>query len=102
MFALVRADRCRQDDLGRQIAAQYALRHGLGVGLIGIDTYRVAGQDQLRRYGDLIGINVHIVHDVRGLVDTLAMLVDKRLVQSTRPGWASATRGSRRCSRICR
>ncbi len=64
-----------------KIAARYALRHGAGqVGLITADAYRVGAQDQLRRFGAMIGITVHAAQDAQALTGLLKMLSRKKLV----------------------
>lgn len=44
-----------------KIAANLKLREKKKVGLITLDTYRIAAVDQLRRYADLIGIQLEVV-----------------------------------------
>jgi len=44
-----------------KLAANYKLRMGLRVGLITIDTYRIAAVDQLRTYADIIEVPVRAV-----------------------------------------
>lgn len=81
VFALVGPTGVGKTTSAAKMAAHCALRHGAHrVGLIGIDTYRVAAQDQLRRYGDMIGIDVHTVRDSRALLDTVSRMADKHLV----------------------
>jgi flagellar biosynthesis protein FlhF len=81
VFALVGPTGVGKTTSAAKLAAQCALRHGAHkVGLIGIDTYRVAAQDQLRRYGDMIGIDVQTVRDGTALLDTLSRMSDKHLV----------------------
>lgn len=39
-----------------KLAASYKLRHGLRVGMVTCDTYRIAAVDQLRTYANIIGL----------------------------------------------
>ena len=81
VFALVGPTGVGKTTSAAKIAARFAREHGADVvGLISVDAYRVAGQDQLRRYGRLIGAAVHTAHDAQGLHDLLHLLRDKRLV----------------------
>ncbi len=64
-----------------KIAARFALRHGVqSVGLVTMDAYRIAAQDQLRAFGQLIGVPVLAAHDAEELGRHLATLADRRLV----------------------
>jgi flagellar biosynthesis protein FlhF len=64
-----------------KIAARYALEHGPdSVGLISADAYRVAGQEQLARYGRMIGVKVLTARDASELAELLIRLQDKSLV----------------------
>lgn len=44
-----------------KLAAGYRIKHGLSVGLITVDDYRVAAADQLRTYAELIQCPIRIV-----------------------------------------
>ena len=44
-----------------KLAASYALRQGLKVGLITADTYRIAAVEQLRTYANIIGVPLAVV-----------------------------------------
>lgn len=58
-----------------KLAATYKLRHGLRVGLITADTYRIAAVDQLRTYADIIGLPLRVAmtpSEVRAAVHSLA------------------------------
>jgi flagellar biosynthesis protein FlhF len=44
-----------------KLSANLKLREKKSVGLITIDTYRIAAIDQLRKYAELIGVPVHVV-----------------------------------------
>ncbi len=43
-----------------KLAATYKLRHGLKVGLVTADTYRIAAVDQLRTYANIIGLPLQV------------------------------------------
>jgi flagellar biosynthesis protein FlhF len=64
-----------------KIAAQYAMRHGAGqVALITADVYRIGAQEQLRSFGQMLGVPVHVAHDRAALQELLGLFRDKRLV----------------------
>ncbi len=64
-----------------KIAAQFALRHGVGsIGLLTVDAYRIGAQDQLRTFGRLLGVPVHVVHDATGLAEFMNIFMNKKLV----------------------
>ena len=58
-----------------KLAANLKLREGKKVGLITIDTYRIAAIDQLRKYADLIGIVLTVVNnpeEMKAAVDSMS------------------------------
>jgi len=64
-----------------KIAAHFAMKHGAAsVGLITVDTYRMAASDQLRAFGRLLNIPVHTARDGASLVDLLDLFTNKKLV----------------------
>lgn len=64
-----------------KLAAQCVKAYGVNsVGLITLDTYRVAGYEQLRSYGRMMGVVAHLAHDRAALKDLLNLLSGKRLV----------------------
>jgi flagellar biosynthesis protein FlhF len=64
-----------------KLAATFAARHGAGqLGLISLDAYRMAGQEQLRSYGRILGVPVHTAHDRASLEDLLDLLSGKKMV----------------------
>ena len=63
------------------MAAKFARRHGVAeVALVGLDNQRVGAQEQLRMYGQLLGMQVHIVQEAGALKSTLQSLQKKALV----------------------
>jgi flagellar biosynthesis protein FlhF len=58
-----------------KLAANLSLRDGHRVGLITIDTYRIAAVEQLRKYADIIGSPLRVVttpQDLRQAVESMA------------------------------
>ena len=54
-----------------KLAAQHALRHKRKVALITLDTYRVAAVEQLRIYGNILGISVDVALTCEDLASML-------------------------------
>ncbi len=81
VFALVGPTGVGKTTTAAKIAAHCALRHGVdSVGLVTVDGYRIGAHEQLKSFGRLIGIPVHVARDAAGLGDALALLARKRLV----------------------
>src|SRR5581483_2446107 len=60
-----------------KLAAHYRLRERLRVGLITVDTYRIAAVEQLRTYADIIDLPMEVVStpgEMRQAVERLAEL----------------------------
>ncbi len=81
VFALVGPTGVGKTTSAAKIAARYALENGpQEVGLISADAYRVAGQEQLARYGKMIGVKVLNARTADELSELLIRLQDKSLV----------------------
>lgn len=64
-----------------KLAARYALKHGPeNVALITLDSYRIAGHEQLRVFGRILGVTVKELSDPAQLEPTLRQLRRKSLV----------------------
>ena len=66
-----------------KLAASYKLRHGLRVGMVTCDTYRIAAVDQLRTYANIIGLPFEVAltpsqmkRAVNSLSDCDVILID--------------------------
>lgn len=59
-----------------KLAANLQLREGRRVGLITIDTYRIAAVDQLRRYAELIRSPLKVVSSAEDLRDAVSAMRD--------------------------
>ncbi len=81
VFALVGPTGVGKTTSTAKIAARFALRHGTqSIGLITVDAYRIGGQDQLRSFGRMLGVPVHVAHDAPSLNDFLQLYQSKKLV----------------------
>lgn len=63
-----------------KLAANFKLRAGLRVGLVTVDTYRIAAVDQLRTYAEIIDIPMKVVSGPRDMPRVLNELSDLDLV----------------------
>lgn len=63
-----------------KLAANFKLREGARVGLITVDTYRVAAVEQLRTYAELIDLPMHVVSSPREIRHALQELAAMDLV----------------------
>jgi flagellar biosynthesis protein FlhF len=63
-----------------KLAANFRLNGHYDIGLITIDTYRVAAVEQLKTYGDIIGIPVEIVTTPTALRDAIHGFRDKEII----------------------
>ena len=81
VFALVGATGVGKTTTAAKLAAHCARVHGANsVGLITLDTYRVAAHEQLRAFGRMLGVVAHLAHDRAALQDLLGLLGNKRMV----------------------
>ena len=64
-----------------KIASRYVFKHGSqDIALVTTDTYRIGGHEQLRIYGNILGVEVHASKDAQELQQILHQLKDKKLV----------------------
>jgi flagellar biosynthesis protein FlhF len=63
-----------------KLAANFKLRDGAKVGLVTVDTYRVAAVDQLRTYAEIIDLPMHVVSSPREMRHALDELREMDLV----------------------
>ncbi len=63
-----------------KLAAHFKLREGKTVGLITIDTYRIAAVDQLKTYARIIDVPLEVVLSPEELVDAVARMRSMDLV----------------------
>lgn len=63
-----------------KLAANFVLKEGYKVALVTADTYRIAAVEQLKIYGDIIGVPIEIVYSPEELKAALKRHEDKHLV----------------------
>ncbi len=63
-----------------KIAANFSLIGDKNVGLITVDTYRIAAVEQLKTYAEIIGIPVQVAYSPRELKDCIERMADRDLI----------------------
>lgn len=63
-----------------KLAANFALVADKRVGLITMDTYRIAAVDQLKKYADIIRVPLHVVYSPEELEKAIDILRDRDLI----------------------
>ena len=63
-----------------KIAARAVLEEKLSVGLITLDTFRIAAIDQLKTYAEIIGVPVRVVENVKQMSQAIETFSDRDLV----------------------
>ena len=63
-----------------KLAAHFKLKHHRKVGLITLDTFRIAAVDQLKTYADILGAPMHVVTRRAEMTDALAQCHECDLV----------------------
>lgn len=81
VYALVGPTGVGKTTTTAKLAARCVLRHGPSkVALITTDSYRIGAHEQLRIYGRILGVSVHLVKDGLELNQILAELSHKHMV----------------------
>ncbi|MFM7703763.1 MAG: flagellar biosynthesis protein FlhF, partial [Rubrivivax sp.] len=81
VFALVGTTGVGKTTSTAKLAAAFATQHGASnLGLITLDAYRMGAHEQLRAYGRILGVPVHIAQDRASLEDLLELLSGKRML----------------------
>lgn len=63
-----------------KIAASFAIKQNFTVALLTADTYRVAAVEQLKTYGDIMGLPVEVVYSPRDMKEAIEKHQDKDLL----------------------
>ncbi len=63
-----------------KLAARYALKHGLTVGMITVDTFRMAAPEQIKVYGRIMDIPTRVASTPTELREAVEELSDRELI----------------------
>ncbi len=63
-----------------KLAGLYTLEQGLKVGFINADTYRVAAQEQLKTYAEIMGLPVRTIYSPNEMEEALLSMQDRDVV----------------------
>ncbi len=63
-----------------KLATMCAVRSGLKVGVINTDTYRIAAQEQLKIYADILAVPQSVIYAPGDMVSALEMMQDREVV----------------------
>ena len=89
VFALIGSTGVGKTTSTAKLAATFAAKHGASnLGLITLDAYRVGAHEQLRAYGRILGVPVHMAHDRAALEDLLELLSGKKMILIDTAGMA--------------
>ena len=89
IFALIGSTGVGKTTSTAKLAATFAAKHGASnLGLITLDAYRVGAHEQLRAYGRILGVPVHMAHDRAALEDLLELLSAKKMILIDTAGMA--------------
>ena len=81
IYALVGPTGVGKTTTTAKLAARCVLRHGASkVALVTTDGYRIGAHEQLRIYGRILGVSVHLVKDAEELSQTLSDLQHKHMI----------------------
>ena len=75
-----------------KLAANFKLAHGVRVGLITVDTYRIAAVEQLKTYAEIIDLPLAVVNDPAEMPRASTSWAPSTSSSSTPRGAARATR----------
>lgn len=81
VYALVGPTGVGKTTTTAKLAARCVVRHGASkLALVTTDGYRIGAHEQLRIYGRILGVSVHLVRDAADLRNTLEELSHKHMV----------------------
>ncbi len=83
-----------------KLAGRYMLQEGKSVGIINTDTYRVAANEQLKTYAEIMGIPMATVYKPDEMADAKKRLSDRQVILIDTAGKSSYDEGYREDMRM--
>ena len=88
-----------------KLAADFAINQKKKVGIINTDTYRIAAQEQLKTYAEILDIPLSIVYDMSEIADEIAAMDDREVIfidtAGKRPGDEGHTTDVKKIIELC-
>ena len=88
-----------------KLAADFAINQKKKVGIINTDTYRIAAQEQLRTYADILSIPLSIVYEMDEIVSEIEAMNDREVIfidtAGKKPGDSQHTQEVGRIIELC-
>jgi len=88
-----------------KLAADFAINQKKKVGIINTDTYRIAAQEQLRTYADILDIPLSIVYEMPEIADEIAAMNDREVIfidtAGKKPGDSQHTQDVKKIIELC-
>ncbi len=78
-----------------KLAGKYMLHEGKSVGIINTDTYRVAANEQIKTYAEIMDIPMITVYKPEEMADAINLLADKQVILIDTAGKSSYDEGYR-------
>jgi flagellar biosynthesis protein FlhF len=63
-----------------KLAAEFSIKMKKRVGIINTDTYRIAAQEQIKTYSDILGVPLGAVYQMSELEDEIKKMADRELI----------------------
>ena len=88
-----------------KLAADFAINQKKKVGIINTDTYRIAAQEQLKTYAEILDIPLSIVYEMDEIADEIAAMNDREIIfidtAGKRPGDEGHTTDVKKVIELC-
>lgn len=92
MWALVGPTGVGKTTTVAKLAASFSIKYGLKVGMITVDTFRIAAPQQLQIYGEIMDLPTVVAADAAELAEAAAAMADRDLILVDTVGRAPANR----------
>ena len=63
-----------------KLAANFSVKQKKKVGIINTDTYRIAAQEQLKTYADILDIPLHVIYQATEVTEAVESMLDREII----------------------